>query len=1041
MWIVRLALNRPYTILVMAISILILGLMTLYRTPKDIFPSIDIPVVSIIWNYGGLSPVEMERRMTTITERAMTTIVNDIEHIESSSLRGISVIRVYFHPNVNIGAAVAQVTAVSQTLLKIMPPGATPPFILRYDASSVPILQLGVSSKTIPEQTLFDLSLNRVRTQLGTVQGASVPLPYGGKARTVQVDLNLEALYARGLTGADVSKAIQNQNLILPAGTIKFGTQDLNVSLNASPDKIEEFNNFPLTEVPNDPLRISDVATVRDGFGIQTNIVHQDALRGSLLTVLKNGNASTLDVVARVKAALPRIQQQLPKEMDMQYLFDQSIFVKAALEGVVYEGALAACLTALMMLMFLGSWRSTLVVVASIPLAVLCSVIALGALGQTFNVMTLGGLSLAVGILVDDATVEVENIHRNRAMGKGLRRSILDGAQQIAMPTMVSTLCICIVFVSVVFLTGPAKFLFTPLAEAVVFAMLASYLLSRTLVPTLCLVLLRNESHSGWLHDFHVRFNQRFERLQQRYALGLARFLDHPKSMLIRCIAVLLFTACLVPLVGRDFFPQVDAGKFRLHLRAPAGTRLEETEQVFFEVGRLVREVIPEAKVQRTLDNIGLPLGGFSLAYGDNSNISGADGELLVELKPGLKVNPYLPKLRQALRQRYPQLVTYFQPADIVNQILNFGLPSSLDIQISGRDPSNWDLTHKIYQLIQKIPGAVDVHIHQVVDAPEVHLEIDREKARRLGLTQKDVATSLLLSLSGSGQTAPNYWLDPKSGVSYSVAVQAPQRTLDSMDSLLNIPVAISGKSPQLMSNLVTVSRRTAPDIVSHYNVQPLYDIHVNVEDRDLGSVYSDVQKVLSGIRAQVPKSTIVDVRGQAKSMVESLQGLSVGIGFAFILVYLLLVVNFQSLRDPLVIISALPGALCGVVWMLFMTHTTFNVPSLMGAIMSLGVATANSILVVTFARERTQAGDSPRQAALMAGQTRLRPVIMTALAMVVGMIPMSLGWGEGGEQNAPLGRAVIGGLMLATLTTLYVVPVIYARYPSRFAKEEDDET
>jgi CzcA family heavy metal efflux pump len=1033
----------------MAILIGLLGIVTIIRMATDIFPSIDIPVVSVIWSYSGVAPEEMEKRFVTVCERAMTTTVNDIEHIESQSYNGVAVIKVYFHEGAKVEAGVAQITSICQTLLRIMPPGTTPPLIIQYSASNVPILQLGISSKTLSEQQLYDLGLNFIRTQLATVQGAQVPLPYGGKARQIMVDLDPEKLLAKGLSASDVSNAINAQNVILPAGTQKLGEREYNVRLNSSPQVLDMLNDLPIKQVNGAMVYIRDVANIRDGFAVQTNIVSQNRIRSALLTVLKSANASTLDIIKRVKDALPRIKATLPPELDITQLFDQSVFVRAAINGVLKEGVIAACLTALMILLFLGSWRSTLVVATSIPLSILCSIIILDALGQTLNIMTLGGLALAVGILVDDATVEVENIHRNLGAGKPMVRAILDGAQQIAVPAFVSTLCICIVFVPVFFLSGVAKFLFQPLAMAVIFAMLASYFLSRTVVPTMIKFLLkahaRNEANqkSSFFGRIHDRFNGAFEELRIRYTEMLSWSLDHRGIVFVVMLAAVILGAILTPFLGRDFFPQVDAGQFRLHLRAPPGTRLEATEQRFYEVGRMIRRVIPSAELYTILDNIGLPTSGINLAFSDNATTSSADGEILVALNP-LNHRPtadYVRTLRYRLRQQFPDMEFYFQAADIVEQILNFGLPAPIDIQITGRDPNNYALAKEIEARVEKIPGAADVHLHQLVHGPDLRVNVDRTRAEQLGLSQRDVAGTLLTSLSSSGQASPNFWLNFQNGVNYQVAVQTPQYKMDSLSSLLNTSIVTPSQTqPQLFGNLATLERSESPVIVNHYNVQPVFDILANVQGRDLGGVANDVQRVLTEFQSKLPRGSFLSMRGQVQSMNSSFVGLGAGVVVAIVLVYLLMVVNFQSWTDPFIIITALPGALCGIVWMLFVTGTTLSVPSLMGAIMAIGVATANSILLVTFANDERRAGKNAVEAALSAGYTRLRPVIMTAIAMIIGMLPMSLGFGEGGEQNAPLGRAVIGGLLLATFATLFFVPVIYSFLRGReFAPARDE--
>jgi CzcA family heavy metal efflux pump len=1041
MWIVKLALRRPYTFIVMALLIVILGVVTIKRTPTDVFPVIDVPVVSMIWSYGGISPTDMEKRICTPAERAATTTVADIEHIESQSMPGLSVIKFYFQPGAKVEAGVAQLTSISQSILRTMPPGITPPLIIRYSASSVPILQMGVGGKGLSEQQLYDISTNFVRTQLATVRGAAIPLPYGGKPRQIMVDLDLPALQGYGLTPTDVTNAISAQNLILPAGTAKMGAREYNVRLNSSPDTVEKMNDLPIKEVRGAIIRIRDVAQIRDGYAVQANIVTQNGRRGSLLTVLKSGDASTLSVVEQVKSTLPRIMSTLPPNLELKQLFDQSLFVRAAIDGVVHEAVLAAVLTAIMILIFLGSWRSTLIVALSIPLSVLVSIICMALAGQTLNMMTLGGLALAVGVLVDDATVAIENIHRNIEEGKPLRQAIMDGSAQIAGPTFVSTLAICIVFTPVVFLTGAAKSLFTPLAMAVVFAMMASYILSRTLVPVLVQMLLpaEAEAHHAIAAGHTVKrdifqkindaFNVVFEKFRAAYTERLVDALAHRGRTIFGFCLFFVGSLFLIPFVGQDFFPSVDAGQFRLHVRTPAGTRLEETHHIFSQVEHSIREVIPPSELELTLDNIGLPTGGVNLAFSDSATIGSADGEILVALKEGHRPTAdYVRQLRTRLHQEFPQLTFFFQPSDIVGQILNFGLPAPIDIQVAGRSPLNYGVAQQIAREVRLVPGAADVHVHQVLDTPEIRVDVDRERASDIGLTQRDVANNLLISLTGSGQAQPNYWLDPKNGVNYVVATQTPQYRINSTGALENTPLSANGgQDSTLLSNISSVQRGVAAQVINHYNIQPVYDVYVNVQGCDLGSVARDVNKILAKYEKNLPRGSTLVMRGQVDSMNTSFIGLGLGLVFAIGLVYLLMVVNFQSWLDPFIIITALPGALSGILWMLFATHTTFNVPSLMGAIMCIGVATANSILVVTFANERRGYGDDALTAALAAGHTRLRPVLMTALAMVIGMLPMALGLGEGGEQNAPLGRAVIGGLICATITTLLFVPVVYS--------------
>jgi len=1102
MWIVRLALRRPYTFVVVAVLIAILGVSAIITMPVDIFPYIDIPVVSVVWSYGGMAPDEMEKRMVTIFKRSLTTTVNDIEHMESQCYTGVSVTRIYFQPNAKVEVALSQVTAISQTLLRIFPPGTTPPNILKYDASSVPILQLGLASKTLSEQELSDLGQNFVRTQLATIQGAAVPLPFGGKFREAIVDLNPEQMYAKQLTPVDVTTALGNQNLILPAGDAKIGDKDYQVKLNSSPRILDDMNNMPMKVVNGATVYLRDVGQVHDGYAVQTNIVRTNGTRGALLTVLRNGKASTLAVVNHVKAALPKILATLPPSLEVRELFDQSLFVRASINGVVREAITAACLTGFMILMFLGSWRSTVIVCISIPLSILVSMIVLSMMGQTTNVMTLGGLALAVGILVDDATVEIENTHRNMAMKKPLVRAVLDGAQQIAAPAFVSTLSICIVFVPVLLLTGAAKYLFTPLAMAVVFAMMASYFLSRTLIPTMVHYMLRPEvklyargqhgetaGGTGPIWRAHYVFNRRFEQMRASYASLLHWCLEH-RGPVLACFAVFVAASLsLAGLIGRDFFPYVDSGQMRLHARAPSGTRIENTEARFVQIEDEIRQVIPPREIDTIIDNIGVPFGGFNLAFGDNPTLGLGDGDILISLKEGDhgSTADYTDRLRKRLRQRFPDTLVFFEAANITNQILNFGLPAPIDVQVVGRNAAaNYAIAQQIERRVARIPGAADVHIHQVVDYPEIDIDVDRLKAGQVGLTQRDVSSSLLISLTGSGQIAPTQWLDWRTGVSYFVAVQTPQYRLDSMAALMRTPigapaafstntstslagVANAGDSfvgvapnqaslaygnpgtamggPQLLSNLAGVRRGVAPEIVNHYNVLPVFDVYANVDRRDLGAVGSAVEQIIKEIEPKLPRGTTLDLRGQVATMESSFYRLGLGMIFAVVLVYLLMAVNFQSWLDPFIILMALPGALAGIVWMLFLTQTTFSVPSLMGSIMCIGVATANSILMVVFANDQREEGMDARAAALSAGHTRIRPVIMTATAMIIGMLPMALGMGEGGEQNAPLGRAVIGGLLVATITTLFVVPMVYSLlrkkppvdYERRIVEEEHE--
>jgi len=1037
MWIVKLALRKPYTFVVMAMLIALLGMGSVMTTPTDIFPRVDIPVISVVWLYRGLPTPDMEKQITTFSEYSVSFGASNVKNIESQTLSGISVIKIYFHENVNIAAAMAEVSAQSQTILRRMPPGTNPPFILRYNASSVPILQLSISSKTRSEAELYDWALYRLRQQISVVQGTRLPLPYGGKPRQITVDLDAQALQANGISPQDVNAAINAQNLTLPTGSAKIGERDYTVSMNSSPEVVTGLNDVPVKTVNGRTIFIRDVAQVHDGFQVQTNIVRRDGTRGVLATIFKNGDASTLEVAAKIKEMLPSLQASAPSGIDVALLDDKSTFVAKAIDGVLIEGLIAATLTALMILLFLGSWRSTLIVAVSIPLSILSALIALKALGQTINVMTLGGLALAVGILVDDATVEIENIHRNLGMGKPLVRAILDGAQQIAVPAFVATLAIVIVFVSVVFLDGAAKYLFTPMALAVGFSVMASYLLSRTIIPTLVKFLLKAEveqhgkehapSFFGRLHD---GFNRGFEGLRERYLAGLGWTLARrPRVFAIFGLA-LLSAALLAPQVGRDFFPRIDAGQIRLHVTAPAGTRLEETERYFSRVEAAISRLIPETDREAILDNIGLP-DGINLGITDTATLSTADGEVLVSLRHdrGGKTAGYVRRLREELPREFPEVGFYFQPADIVTQILNFGLTAPIDIQVAGLDgEATYKAARQIEARVARIKGAVYVHLHQVVNAPRLHLAVDRVRAGEVGLTQRDVANTVLVSLASSFIVQPSYWADPHTGINYPVSVQTPQHEVNSIESIDTIPLASPGlSSPQLLGDLATLSRQLTPVVANHSNVQPTFNVRADVQDRDLGSVSAEITKVVDEIRATLPPGSSLAVRGQVESMNSSFVRLGLGIFFAAVLVYLLMVVNFQSWTDPFIIITALPGALVGIVWMLFATQTTFNVPSLMGDIMTVGVATANSILVVTFANGRRQEGKSAIEAALEAGHARLRPVLMTALAMIIGMLPMSLGLGEGGEQNAPLGRAVIGGLLVATFATLFFVPVVFS--------------
>ncbi len=1030
MWIVKLALSRPYTFAVMAILIVILGIVSIASMATDIFPDIDIPVVSVIWNYSGMSPDDMEKRVLTSFERATTTTVNDVEHIEGQAMAGFGVVRVFFHPNVKVELAVAQLTAIANSVTRVLPPGIFPPFVIRYNAATVPILQIALSSNSMSEQAIYDVANSQIRIGLANVQGASVPLPYGGKTRQIMVDLDPDAMQARRLSAVDVTNAISAQNLVLPSGTAKIGPNEYNVRLNASPETIAEMNRLPVKEVNGAMVYLRDISQVRDGFAIQGNVVRQNGQRGALLTILKNGNASTLDIIAKVQRELDRLQGVIPKELTLRRMFDQSLFVRASIDGVVREGMIAAVLTGLMILLFLGSWRSTIIVCVSIPLSILTSISILYLCHQTINVMTLGGLALAVGILVDDATVEIENIHRNRHMGKPLIRAILDGAQQIAVPTFVATTAICIVFVPVIFLTGTAKFLFTPLALAVVFAMMASYMLSRTIVPTMAHFLLKNEKESGIIWRVHEGFNWAFNKFKDFYGGALAWSLSNRAIVFSVFFVFVAFSGWLATQVGEDFFPEVDAGQFRLHVRAPAGTRIEETEKLFAQVEGVIRQIVPAREIDTILDNIGLPSVGVNLAYTDGATIGRFDGEILVSLKDRESpTKSYVQKLRRKLEGEFPDAEFFFQPANMINQILNFGRPAPFDVQIVTRSRANaFKVAREIETKMKRMPGAVDVHMHQVMNYPDLQVNVDRSKADVLGLTQRDVANSLLVSLSSSGQTAPNFWLDPANGVSYIVTAQTPQSKIETLEDITNTGITPpGGGNTSLLANIASVRRSTSMAVVNHYNIQPIFNVYAGVENSDLGSVQKQVTAMLNDMRPKLPKGVTIDLRGQVETMNSSFVRLGLGMIFAILLVYMLMVVNFQSWLDPFIILTALPGGLAGIVWMLFATQTTFSVPSLMGAIMSIGVGVANSILLVTFANDLRPMGLNSREAAQEAGVTRLRPVIMTASAMVIGMLPMSLGLGEGGEQNAPLGRAVIGGLIVATMATLFIVPLVYS--------------
>lgn len=1078
MWIVKLALRRPYTFVVMALLILILGGLSYKQTPTDIFPAIKIPVVALVWQYQGIPPQQFEKYITTFSEFTISSGINDVKSIESQTVNGACIIKVFFQPTVDIGSALSQITALSQIILRRMPLGTTPPFIFRYDASSVPVLQIALASNTLSEQQLYDTGLYKVRTAIAPVRGSRMPLPYGGKPRQIQIDADPQLMSARGVTMTDINSALTAQNSNLPTGMVKIGERDYIVGINSNPTSIDELNDIPIKQQANGTwILLRDVANVRDGFGVQTNIVRDEGRRSALLTILKAGSASTLDVVEGVKQALVGVRAASP-DMEFKELFDQSVFVEAAINSVLVEGLIAACLTALMILLFLGSWRSTIIVAVSIPLSILTSLCIMYLTGETLNIMTLGGLALAVGILVDDATVAVENIHRYIEMGHPLEDAIIEGSQQIAVPAFVSTLAICIVFVSVIFLTGPAKFLFTPMALVVAYAMLASYVLSRTLVPVMVKYLLVKEAEQ---HDqparasrnpfalFHHGFERGFERFRNGYVKLLNWGLFHRLTIFLVFGAVGVVSLMVLPFVGRDFFPLVDAGQIRMHVTVPAGTRLEETEMIFGKVENVIREIIPAEERRQILDNIGLPQ-PINMAFTDTPTISSADGEILISLARDHKIDTqeYVRRLRAELPKRFPGVEFFFQPADIVNQILNFGLPAPIDVQIIGSSPLTAKIAKEVKDKVAAIPGAVDVHLHQITNGPALQITVDRQRSAELGMTQREVANNVLTTLSSSAVVNFNLWPDPKSGLQYPVAVQTPQYLVNSIDDVMSTNLPERGRAgSQMLSNVATIERKETPLVINHTNVQPTFDVFANVQGTDLGTVATqldklvaeycppqtsnagswwsrlfskgeaqpttpggekaEVKKDVNPICANLPPGIRIEVRGQADSMKTAFTNLGYGILFAAMLVYFIMVVNFQSWTDPFIIITALPGALCGIIWILFLSGTTFSVPSLMGTIMSVGVATANSILIVSFANEQMKAGKNAMQAALAAGYTRLRPVLMTASAMIIGMVPMALGLGEGGEQNAPLGRAVIGGLIFATISTLLFVPVIFS--------------
>ncbi len=1035
MWIVRVALDRPYTFVVLALLILILSPLVILATPTDIFPNINIPVITVGWTYTGLNPEEMEGRITTVYERSLTTLVDNIQHIESTSYNGLSIVRIFLQPNASLDTANAQVTAVSQMMLRQMPPGTQPPLVIDYSASSVPILQLGLSGAGLSEQQLNDLGLNFLRTQLVTVPGSVIPYPYGGKQRQVMINLNPRLLQSKGLSPADVLNSTALQYLVLPSGTVKISQFEYDVRMNATPRTVQQLNNLPIKTVGNATIYLRDVATVSDGFAPQTNIVRQDGRRGVLISVLKAGDASTISVVNGIRGMLGRVEQTLPPQLHIRALADQSIFVKAAIAGVIREAIIAACLTALMILVFLGSWRSTLIIAVSIPLSILTSVVMLSFLGQTINIMTLGGLALAVGILVDDATVTIENMERYLEQRQTLRDAILNGASEIAVPALVSTLCICIVFVPMFLLSGVARYLFVPLAEAVVFAMLASYVLSRTLVPTMALYLLRAKPHDlaqsrNPLVRLQQGFERRFERARGAYR-GALTIIVHRRAVFIPGFLLCCLSAfVLVPWLGQDFFPTTDSGQFILHMRAKTGTRIEETARLADLVEADIRRIIPPSDMDTILDNIGLPYSTINLAHTSSGVIGAADADIMVSLKPGHRPTAgYVKAIRLDLSRKLPGVTFYTLPADMITQILNFGLPAPVDIQIDGADiTANRVVADHILDQVRKVPGIVDARVQQDFDYPNFEVHVDRTKAQQDGLTEHDVATSLLDTLSGSFQTAPMFFLNWQNGVSYNVAAQAPQYDVQSLHELQDLPVTgPTEREPAILADVATIKRSQEMASVDHYNIRRVVDVYANVQDRDLGAAGRDIARIVDANRHLLPRGNFVTIRGQLETMRGAYLNLLTGLGFSILLVYLLIVVNFQSWLDPFIIITALPAALSGIVLCLFFTGTTLSVPALMGAIMCMGVATANSILMVSFARERLSAHGDAVRAAIEAGFTRFRPVLMTSLAMIIGMVPMALGLGEGGEQNAPLGRAVIGGLLLATVATLLFVPTVFS--------------
>jgi multidrug efflux pump subunit AcrB len=1053
-WIVITALRRPYTFVVLAVVIALFGVRSALLTPTDIFPNINIPVVSVVWTYNGLLPNDMSGRVIYYYERTLTAQVGDIEHIESQSLSGYGVVKIFFQKNADIAAALAQVTAASQTVLKLLPPGITPPYVLSYNASSVPILQLALSSRRLPQMQLFDLGQNFIRPQLATVAGAAVPSPYGGKILQVQVDLDQHAMQAHNVSADDVVNTISVQNLVLPAGDEKIGKFDWNVALNASPILLQKLNDLPVKKVNDTIIYMRDVAYVHQGSPPQTNLVRVNGSRAVLMTILKAGSASTLSVIEGIKSLLPRVEESLPSSLNLHAVGDQSIFVKAAVVGVIREAALAAALVGVMILLFLGSWRSTVIILIEIPLAILFSLTLLSWLGETVNVMTLGGLALAVGILVDDGTVTIENINYHLEQGKEIEPAILDGAQQIVIPAFVTLLCLCIVFVPMFQLGGVAGYLFRPLAEAVVFALIGSFILSRTLVPTMANYLMggrRGAPHNltlppvrsrNPLKRFQQAFEDRFSRIRDRYRSLLLLALGRPKTFIIAFLACVLLSFSLWPFLGENFFPAVDSGQILMHVRAQPGTRIEETARLFDLVEQTVRHTIPPDQLDNIVDNIGLPFSGINMAYQNTGTIGPEDGDALISLKEDHgPTTTFIKELRTTLPQKFPEATFSFLPADIVSQILNFGLPAPIDVQIIGNNQkANYAYATDLLKRIRTVSGIADLRIQQVFNYPQLNVDVDRTLAGEVGLTQRDIANSLLVTLSGSGQVQPNFWLNTENGVSYPIVAQMPQYRVDTMSDLINVPVTSSGtesKTMQYLGGLARITPGPSPGVVSHYNVQPVIDIFGSVQDRDLGAISGDVDRILQDTRKDVPHGSYVVLRGQVQTMTSAYSQLYFGLAGAIVLIYLVIVVNFQSWLDPFIIITALPGALAGIVWMLFVTGTTLSVPALTGAIMCMGIATANSILLVSFAREGLAQGLDSAAAALEAGFTRFRPVLMTALAMIIGMLPMAFALGEGGEQNAPLGRAVIGGLLIATVATLFFVPTVFSLLHARDGRPE----